>query len=102
MSAWAAIAGAARWLTCSPAEPVEAARRAAKCEACPSRVLVRVRGVGLLAAFCGAPMTETSSTCGCLVQWGRELDALEPAGKATCAGEACPQGRWNPPIRGSE
>lgn len=95
MNAWTAIAGAARWASCSPATAEEAARRASVCGACPSRVIVRVRGTDLQAAFCGPPLEDHGGTCGCLVQWRVGASgAWKPAGKVTCTGEGCPSNHW--------
>ena len=95
MNPWAAIAGASKWVSCTSATAQEAAKRASVCAACPSRVIVRVRGTNLQAAFCGPPMDPREDTCGCLVQWrSGGLAVWRPAGKTTCEGEGCPAGHW--------
>ncbi len=94
MKPWAAITGAARWMTCESVSPEEAARRASICHGCGTRVVMRVRGTPYAAAFCGDPLVPTKVSCGCLVAYGTGATATTPAGKVTCRGEQCPQGRW--------
>jgi hypothetical protein len=93
--AWAGVTGAARWISCQPVAAGVAEQRASICRQCPSVVPMRVRGTVLAAGFCGDPLAATNRTCGCLVLWandGGRPDAA--AGKVTCSGEKCPQGRW--------
>jgi len=93
--AWAGVTGATRWLTCRLATDAEAGRRAEVCRCCPSLVPMRVRGTVLGAGFCGDPLSVTTRTCGCLVLWSRDGGKPDTAaGKVTCSGEACPQGKW--------
>ena len=91
---WTAITGAARWLGCTPADAPEAQRRAGICASCPSMVRARVLTTGHVAGFCGKPLTETATTCGCLVLWMPDGAMPQAAGKCTCSPERCPQGRW--------
>ena len=94
MSPWAAITGAAKWIACTPVDGAAATERAAVCVGCPSLVRVRVKGLDLTAGFCGPPLAPTANTCGCLVLWGTTERPDAAAGKCTCKGEKCPQGRF--------
>ncbi len=94
MNPWAAIAGAAKWLACARADDATATERARICAGCPSLVRVRINDSGLTAGFCGPPIKPTETTCGCLVLWGTTVRPETAAGKCTCDGERCPQGRW--------
>lgn len=93
--AWAGVTGAGRWISCQPVADAEAEQRAEVCRCCPSMVPMRVRGTVLGAGFCGDPLAVTSKTCGCLVLWSRDGGRPDTAaGKVTCSGESCPQGKW--------
>ena len=51
--------------------------RRATCGDCPTRTVL------LGSDWCGDPMVETSTSCGCLL-----------AGKTAIGSERCPQGKW--------
>lgn len=104
-----AIEGAARWLTCEPAESDAAAARADHCRACDDLRIYRLPVLGYYAT-CGPALEETERTCGCVVLAADAADvgseggteavrarvraAATATGKTTCRGEGCPQGRW--------
>lgn len=116
MSLWTALAGAAKYTAAVAAGDIadeDAQRlRIARCRTCPTARIHSVPLTGAWAAFCGPPFVdrtgEPEPSCGCLVAAApaqptdgdpatirlRVLAALQPAGKACVASEACPQGRW--------
>jgi hypothetical protein len=109
------LVGARRYIACAIASPSpHAAARYAECRACPHATAGRVGVWPLrwLIVTCGPAFTESENTCGCVVsvvpftignrimKSGSDLARLainagRPAGKAACASEACPQGRWD-------
>jgi hypothetical protein len=57
--------------------------RRSTCRACRSRVRLTVLGESAESDWCGEPLVETETTCGCLIF------------AATAVGsKACPQGKW--------
>lgn len=59
-----------------------AARRAV-CRGCKTRRTVKLLGMLGASDWCGEPLVETPTACGCLL-----------AGKTAVGSEKCPQGKW--------
>jgi hypothetical protein len=57
--------------------------RRAVCRDCPNRVRKIAPGSVAESDWCGEPLVETGSTCGCLI-----------AGKTLVGSETCPSGKW--------
>jgi len=94
---WLAVQGAKKYREAirdgDVCDDAESASRCGVCENCPSMTGRAIAIGGVTALYCGEPLVEGESTCGCLV-------ALRVDGKVTAAGktrvgdEACPQKRW--------
>ena len=88
---WTTVKGAAKFAkavaTGDKADNMEIMRRRAVCRECPSRVTKMhprgVPGIDTESDWCGEPLKETQTTCGCLL-----------AGKTAVGSERCPQGKW--------
>lgn len=107
---WVAIKGSARWAMCAK---VDGSSSADKCRECEDLRVNCVPGVGYYGT-CGKFLHETERNCGCIVLAAKRADVetgvdltcrdaiierfravATPAGKTTCAGEGCPQGKWS-------
>jgi hypothetical protein len=102
---WTALQGAERYRAAvadgDVREPGAAARCAAACAGCPSRVehtlSVTVNGLPVVRGSCGPfledRLGQTPPTCGCLC-FTLVGDELTPAGLTVVETKGCPQGWW--------
>lgn len=77
----------------------EALRRMSICRSCPDRHVrtVTLNQGAVRAWYCGKPLTESKTTCGCLVAITvHGVDS--PGGKSVVGSEACPQKKWEHPT----
>lgn len=105
---WAGLAGAAKYLACRKRAGAE---QLAVCRTCETATVNYHKTFGLYSLFCGKPLEAIDKTsCGCLLGTMRASDVphgrlpeevrrivrlnVIPAGKATCNGQRCPQGKW--------
>lgn len=94
--AWAVLRGAAkcaRRVVRGEVEPQSTIdKRSALCRDCDSLTPSEQRG--RTGYYCGVPLEETETTCGCLVGVKTQHDAFVPACKLLIKGQVCPQEKW--------